>query len=380
MQEKSLHTWWQHLPHNQRLTAICGSNIIIHHPGNYNKYAGPDFRNAIITIDNTRFKGSIEIHVRTTDWFHHQHHLDKQYRDIILHIVWEHNSTDTQNIPCPIVELKNQPILLPDLPPQSISSMQLKEWAHNRFTEKVNMYKYQLQHTSFHQLIFNSFHKALGYPHNQYPFYLVADYVWKLFENQEKILFNHKPEIIFTFLLLNSVRNFPKTSGIYLTLNQFLPLLNTRYFIRLLKENPPPGLHFNFGGIYPVNHPTVKLQQLSHLYTMTPSTSLVENIIDCMFARRNPEQLVNNLYQCFMIRAGNKNKSSLLSKKRITEWLLTDLIPLFYSAFDSCNFRDYLSDLYFTLPAGYQYGKAQLPRLTYGWENQALLFHEQQFP
>jgi hypothetical protein len=75
-----------------RLQTIDGKNITILHPGKRNQFSGPDFIQARIRIDELDWHGSVEIHVKTSDWNLHKHQVDQAYENVILHVVWIHDS------------------------------------------------------------------------------------------------------------------------------------------------------------------------------------------------------------------------------------------------------------------------------------------------
>lgn len=93
MQEKLLHFVWQYQYFSSsRLLTGSGKRILVTHPGTYNLHAGPDFLFARLRIDGMEWRGHVEIHVRSSDWERHNHHLDPAYDAVILHVVWEHDS------------------------------------------------------------------------------------------------------------------------------------------------------------------------------------------------------------------------------------------------------------------------------------------------
>ncbi|MEY2630834.1 MAG: hypothetical protein RLZZ469_1731, partial [Bacteroidota bacterium] len=92
MKEDFLHYVWQYKKFDfPNLTTVSGEKVIVVHAGQYLQQAGPDFFNAQIIIDNQKWAGNVEIHVKSSDWYLHQHEQDNQYNNVILHVVWEHD-------------------------------------------------------------------------------------------------------------------------------------------------------------------------------------------------------------------------------------------------------------------------------------------------
>ena len=94
MTERLLQYIWQfqYFNHNDLVTDE-GESLQIIHPGSLNTNQGPDFTDAKIKIENTVWAGSIEIHINTSDWKNHKHSDDKNYKNVILHVVWQHDTT-----------------------------------------------------------------------------------------------------------------------------------------------------------------------------------------------------------------------------------------------------------------------------------------------
>ena len=59
--------------------------------------SGPDFLMASIRINDVVWHGHVEIHVMASDWYKHQHHKDKSYDNVILHIVYKDDKPVVQN-------------------------------------------------------------------------------------------------------------------------------------------------------------------------------------------------------------------------------------------------------------------------------------------
>jgi hypothetical protein len=102
--EKLLQYIWQFQYFNKsQLKTIQGENLQILFPGKLNTNQGPDFTDARITIEDTILAGSIELHLRTSEWDDHGHGDDPNYRNVILHVVFE-NDVSHSNLP--ILELQ----------------------------------------------------------------------------------------------------------------------------------------------------------------------------------------------------------------------------------------------------------------------------------
>jgi hypothetical protein len=87
---------WKHtLYRPDQLCTTDGEPVVVLHPGIQNFDAGPDFLEARIKIGNTTWAGNVELHIRTSDWYRHRHTYNPRYKNIILHIVYEHDAITT---------------------------------------------------------------------------------------------------------------------------------------------------------------------------------------------------------------------------------------------------------------------------------------------
>ena len=91
------------------LKTTNGENLVILKTGEYLQLAGPDFFNAKIIIEDQKWAGNVEIHVKSSDWYLHNHERDDNYDSVILHVVWEHDAAifRKNNTEIPVFELKN---------------------------------------------------------------------------------------------------------------------------------------------------------------------------------------------------------------------------------------------------------------------------------
>lgn len=86
-----------------------GNPVEIIHFGKWNTDAGPDFSDARIRTKELLISGNIELHIKTSDWIFHNHSVDPNYRNIILHVVFHHDTEidDLSYRNVPTLELKN---------------------------------------------------------------------------------------------------------------------------------------------------------------------------------------------------------------------------------------------------------------------------------
>lgn len=88
IRELTLARVWAESSGLTRLTASTGETFEIIFRGTWTHGFGPDFEGAIIASANgLTSSGAIEIHVTTSGWRQHGHHLDPRYNDVILHVV-----------------------------------------------------------------------------------------------------------------------------------------------------------------------------------------------------------------------------------------------------------------------------------------------------
>lgn len=110
MKEDFLHYLWKFKKFDTlNLKTSNQEEITINTTGQYLELAGPDFFNAQITIGDQKWAGNVEIHVKSSDWYIHHHEKDPGYENVILHVVWEHDSEiyRSNNSEIPVLELKN---------------------------------------------------------------------------------------------------------------------------------------------------------------------------------------------------------------------------------------------------------------------------------
>jgi len=110
MKEEFLHYIWQfQLLNSMELTTNAGDAIQVIKTGEKNTNAGPDFFSGQLKIGKTIWAGNIEIHINSSDWNKHKHQDDSAYDNVILHVVFNHDTEvfTSKNRKIQVLELAN---------------------------------------------------------------------------------------------------------------------------------------------------------------------------------------------------------------------------------------------------------------------------------
>ncbi len=118
MNERLLQFIWQfQYFNNMELQTTDHEHVTVIQPGKLNTNQGPDFLEAKVRIGNNIWVGNLELHIYTSDWIKHRHDRDKNYANVILHVVWRDDMVVkvANGSPLPTIELHNRvPKLLLD--------------------------------------------------------------------------------------------------------------------------------------------------------------------------------------------------------------------------------------------------------------------------
>jgi hypothetical protein len=109
VKEDFLHYVWQYKKFAfSNLTTVSGELVTIISVGQYLEQAGPDFFNAQLVIGSQLWAGTVEIHLKSSDWYVHHHEQDRNYDNVILHVVWEYDVPvfRKDNSEVPVLELR----------------------------------------------------------------------------------------------------------------------------------------------------------------------------------------------------------------------------------------------------------------------------------
>ncbi len=297
MNERLLQYIWQfRLFNHQCLKDVNGDDVFIIHPGIYNTDQGPDFQYAKIRLNNTIIAGSIELHMRASDWLKHGHSFSALYSNVILHVVWENDME--LGFPFPTLELRGRVagILLDRYEKwmksksfipcsgqlQDIPSISVIAWKEKmvveRLQQRTELILQYCQQTKDHweEIFWWVLARNFGMSVNGFVFENIARSVSVIILAKYK---NNLQQI--EALLLGQAKMLEKE------FNEAYPVLLQREFrfLRLKHKLAPIREHIRFLRMRPSNFPTIRLAQLAmlihksaHLFSYIKETSELSEI------------------------------------------------------------------------------------------------------
>ena len=186
------------------LRSTDGRPIQVLKPGFWNGDAGPDFVHAELLIDGDLYAGDVEIHINSSGWYNHKHHLDPRYNRVILHVVYLNDDinlrTRLQNGKrIPTLEILNRlDAPIGDLFDERRESQETSanacrvtgktlkieyvqslfdELGQERLLEKADVMRGVSVRVDFEQLLYEGIMEALGYTKNRKSFRELAQRV-----------------------------------------------------------------------------------------------------------------------------------------------------------------------------------------------------------
>jgi hypothetical protein len=346
--EKFLHYLWKHKLFNQNNIATTkNEKVEVLHVGLHNDDSGPDFFNSKIKIGNQLWAGNVELHLKSSDWYNHNHQIDRSYDSVILHVVWEYDAPvyNNFNTLIPTVQLKKyvnkkilknyfelflstKLILNCENKINKVEELVLINWKDRLYFERLeekSKFIFQLLKESnydWEAVLFKMLARNFGLKVNGEAFLQMTNSVdFSVVRKLQNNLFQLEALLFGQSLLLeNNIDDlyFDKMKKEYL-------FLKSKF---LLKDTVQPEM--KFFRLRPNNFPTIRLSQLANLYSN--HSSLFSKIMQ-----------VNNLkdyYKLFNITASefwdthytfesnSKYRKKKLTKSFIDLLLINTIIPI----------------------------------------------------
>ncbi|MGY5351214.1 DUF2851 family protein [Wenyingzhuangia sp. IMCC45533] len=288
MKESFLHLIWQQkLFTTKSLCTTRHQKLEIDYFGTLNSLCGPDITSAVIKIDGQKWAGNVEIHVNSSDWYAHQHQKDKNYGNVILHVVYHHDIEvyDVNGHEIPVLELK-QYIPLSVLENNSRLMNQKSKWIFcEDYFKYVDNFKFEfwLESLMIERLERKTkeVEKTLKDAKGDWEATLFLMMV-KYFGGNVNgdILYNVFSKIDYKIIRKQFV-NKTSSSFVYGMVGLLVEEKEDAYYIGLQKEfyyqqqkyqlNNSMDKRLNFYGCRPLNFPTIRLAQLIAFYEATPN-------------------------------------------------------------------------------------------------------------
>ncbi|WP_267405860.1 MULTISPECIES: DUF2851 family protein [unclassified Chryseobacterium] len=326
---------------------IEGNSVEIIDFGKWNTNSGPDFLSAKIKINNIIFAGNIELHVKSSDWIFHNHALDPNYQNIILHVVFQNDCEidELNNKNIPTLELKDhidekvfwkyEKLISGNqfIPCESIFDSDKipinfhEENVLKKLEEKSLEFESNLKQfkNNFEAVLFHSLAYSFGLKVNAFIFKQIAEsidfnIILKIQQNQTQL------EALF-FGISDWLEN-PQDEQMKIWKREF-DFIKAKFNISDLKIHP------KFLRLRPPNFPTIRLSQLSNLYFQH------QNLFSKIIHVKNSEQLFeifkeikaseywDNHYNFGKISPVDQPK--ILTKDFIELIILNTILPLKYT-------------------------------------------------
>lgn len=345
MTEQLLQFIWQFQYFNKNeLSTKNGEALQIIHSGSLNTNQGPDFLNAKIKIGNTIFAGSIEIHINASEWSAHKHSKDANYKNVILHVVWQEDKDLQLSFPCLEIHNRASNIMLEKyetlmnarkfIPCEEhihlISDIGFTAWKERllveRLQEKARYIEQKLANNNHHweEVFWQLLAKNFGIKINSDAFEAIATSL------PLKVLGKHKNQLHqLEALLLGQAGLLQKdfVEPYAIMLQKEYQFLKTKYSLA------PIHISVHFLRMRPANFPTIRLSQLAmlvhksnHLFSKIKeavTVKEVENLFDVM---------ANDYWHYhYLFEDETAFKRKTLGKQMIQNIIVNTVIPILYA-------------------------------------------------
>lgn len=372
MKEDFIHYIWKYKKFNfSNIKTSDGEELIILNSGDYLQKEGPDFFNAQIIIADQKWAGNIEIHVKSSDWYLHHHEKDINYNNVILHVVWNHDTPiyRKDNSEIPVFEIKNyvsQDVQLTykelstkkswiycENQIKNIDSFVLDNWQERLFLERLEEKAKPIQelltetHQDWEAVLFYLLAKNFGLNTNGDAFYKIAKSLTFSLIQKESLEVIYLEALLFgqANLIPDDVEdNYPKE------LKDWYDYLAIKY-----KLNKPTLENIQFFQHRPDNFPTIRLAQLAMLY------HLQRNLFSKIISTKNLTEIqslfdlsVNGYWKThYNFDKPSPKKGKSLSREFINLLIINTIIPIkfAYAQNQGKESAEILIDLLATIPA-----------------------------
>jgi len=334
MTERLLQFIWQFQYFTKaELTTVNDEPVQILFAGQYNTNQGPDFSDAKIKIGKTTWAGTVELHIKTSDWLKHKHQNDKNYNNVVLHVVWEDDGAKDE---IPVLEFKgrvskillqryeelmNSSSFIPcEMSISTVRDITWKSWKDRllveRLLRKSKIVETYLQQNNYHweETFWWLLARNFGMKVNADAFEAIAKSI------PINVLAKHKGQINQLEALLLGQAGLLNEKGD----DDYYKLLQREY--KFLKEKyklKPIHQPVHFLRMRPGNFPTIRLAQLAvlimesaHLFSKIKETTSLKDVVSWF-------DVTANDYWHYHYRFG---ETTALKKKKLGTTMIDNII------------------------------------------------------
>lgn len=347
MNEEFLQFIWKHkLFKDQNLFATNGDKIEVVKVGRQNNDAGPDFFDARIKINDVVWAGNIEVHIKSSFWYQHNHQQDSAYDNVILHVVYEDDADvfigEVRKLPCLI--LKFDSVLLQTYKQlmhsakwipcyDEISSVEkffVRNWLDRMILERLERKSTDvkkmlvLNKNSWEETFYQIITRYFGMKVNADPFQQLAQVLpLKILARQKNSLLQLEALLFGQAGMLNESID----DAYYKSLQQEYLFLANKFELK-----PLPVNRWKWLRLRPGNFPTIRIAQLAAL--VYKSSSLFSKVLDCT-SFKDIQQLfeiqVSDYWKThYQFGVESKSKSKQLGKMTINSILINSIVPILF--------------------------------------------------
>ena len=288
--ELELQARWFAGEFGKSFVSTSGDKIDVVQFGTWNREAGPDFKDAAVSVDaGEPRRGCIEIDLADRSWETHGHSTNSAFDQTVLHVFVDKSNREfftrtksNRNVPqvqidpatLPEAFRANIPLARPgrcqaplkNLPEEQIRSV-LNAAAQFRLDKKTARIRQKIENQGCDEALFQEIAAALGYKENKLPFTLIAQRVCLRFvrdnaNDAEAILFG-----LAGFLETPDLAVYKKSSRNYVRelWDRWWPHRNAMQRLIL------PGKVWKLSSTRPTNHPQRRLAALAILGRKWPA-------------------------------------------------------------------------------------------------------------
>ncbi|HLV70344.1 MAG TPA: DUF2851 family protein [Xanthomarina sp.] len=373
MQEDFLHYIWQHKKMSViHLKTTQHESLEIVSVGQHNTNSGPDFFNAQLKIADQLWAGNVEIHVKSSDWFVHNHETDRAYDNVILHVVWEHDTEifRKNNSIIPTLELKevvdktvlyNYSKLLSaknkwincEADFAEVEPFVLDSWLERLYIERLERKSETIEKllqdskNNWEAVLFKMLAKNFGLKVNGEAFFSMANVMdFAVIRKLQK----HQTALEAIFFGLTGLLDHDIQEPYFLALQKEYRYLKQKYNLHETEVVP-----IQFFRLRPQNFPTIRLSQLATLYHLHSN----------MFSQIMEASSLKTIYKLFQVSTSafwethySFGKASKPSNKKITKsfvdlLIINTIIPLkfAYAKHQGKDVNEFLLELIQHIPS-----------------------------